>query len=315
MLFGKRNTRLLVSRSIVKQEKKTWNKWIDIPVVKGDLLRVQAVTGRSLAGELKSFLYKDEAFYIYYQLVNDEIRMFRFVPKNAAQGLWVNPLILNAETSFMEPQVKRIMFRCSNPSMQKDEIALKWEVLSFSGAGNDVLKTDQAFTGINRLFGKDSPSTNVTMFRSLNNLEKENKDWSPNPFPEKRLPAYSGTTSCKINGNAFSMSLEQSLDSLHVTDQDSSVLVRASAWFNSDKTPDASLVISLEEWGKIITYKGVELTGFYIEKGKWNYACTFLHLDKAFMSDKTRKIKVYIWNKGDNPVYVDDVEVILQRWN
>ena len=313
LILEKRRTPLQPIRKIIKTGTYTWNTWIEVPKIKDGILRANALIDRNWTGQLKSFLYKDEAFYIYYQLNNDEVRMYRIVPGNAAQGIWVNPLFMNAENNFTDPIVKRIMFRCSNAALMKPEIPVTWEQITFPFLNYSDTLEKPPFSESNSLLGKVQKNENNFILYSFNDLESKYPNWSVNPEPERSLKAFSGSTSCKVMGGSFSLAFLVHLDSLSDLSPDTTWLIRTSAWINASQKVNAILVISIEKDGNPLEWKAVELDKFLIENNTWNYACNFMGVTHKLVSTKGMKLKVYIWNKGKYPLWVDDFQVIIQK--
>jgi len=313
MLLEKRKSPLSFNRKIIKTEKCSWDSWIEVPETTQGILRVRTILDRNWLGGMKSFLYKDEACYVYYRLLNDEVRMYRIVPKNAAQGIWVNPLFMNAENDLVEPIVKSLMFRCSNPGMMKSGIPVAWEQITFSKDASADSSGNYSFKETCLLLGKDKLAGNNVLMNSVNDLESSYAYWSFNPDPDRTGKAFSGETSCKVSGESFSMSCYVPTDSLASLANDSTWLIRTSAWINSDQKPEGLLVISLEKDGKSMLWKPVELDRFLIENNSWNYACNFLEVTHSMVSSPGMKLKVYIWNKGKNPFWIDNMQVRIER--
>jgi hypothetical protein len=314
LVFKKRDIPLHFHERILQSLTSKWNNWIDVPPFSGDLMRVKTKLKRNFLGDLKSFLFKDEACYVYYLLSNNEIRMYRIVPKNAGEGIWINPLLMNGETPFIEPSVKKIMFRCSNPAMMQEDISLNWESISFEGENVPVPENDKPFRIVNHMFGKDSLGGDPILVRSLNDMESNLQNWSPNSGILMDQNAFSGEHCCEIKPLSFSMSYQILLDSICGISEDTSWLLRASIWAKSGTHPDACLVISLECEGKSIAYQAVDINRFLIQSNTWNYVCNYIPFGKNMISTPGTSLKVYVWNKGDIPVYIDDMEVILERW-
>jgi hypothetical protein len=313
LVLEKRRTPLHPVRKVIKSGVYSWNTWVDVPNVSDGILRANTVIDRNWLGDVKSFLYKDEACYIYYQLSNGEIRMYHIVPKNAAQGIWVNPLFMNTENSLVEPTVSRVMFRCTNPALMKSEIAVSWEHIELSVSNQHDTSSKFPFATSNLLFGKDRLGGNKIILNKTNDLETIYPYWSFNQDPEKFEKAFSGSTSCRVNGKGYSVSYCFPLDSLAALSNDSTWLIRTSAWINAMNRIDAILVISIEKDGTSLLWKPVDLDNFVIENNTWNYACNFLEVTHDMVSKPGMKLKVYIWNKGKTSLLTDDMQVIIEK--
>lgn len=309
LVFKKRDNPLILNRKSLGEVKTGWNQWIDVPKTKEGLIRFKVLIERNLLGSVKSFLYKDESCYIYYYLTNGQIRMFRIVPKNAAQGLWVNPLPMNGESNFEEAEVSKIMLRCSNPGLMKSELTGTWENIILT---DDKNKTRQQSLSVNSLIGKDSAMKQTELYRSVNRMEEDNPLWSSIPGKGNEIKAFSGNYCSKLLPGGYSSSLTIGIDSLRKNSSGGGIIIRGAAWINADSRPDAALVISIEKDGKSISYKGAELQGFLIEPGSWNFSTNFLVAEPDLISQPGLSIKFYIWNKGKDALYVDDLDLVVE---
>jgi len=314
LLFQKRPGSLDIERKILQHDTVAWNQWFDVPSQAIGLQRLKAQIDRNTLGDLKSFLYKDEACFLYMLLENKEIRIFRIVPENAAQGLWVNPLIMNGENDRTDPLVTKVMFRNSNPGSMEAKIPVEWEWIRFQDEQGDTLQSSFPFEQVYSMFGKTYPRIRNQFLFSSNDLESEYPGWSANPSPDHSLPAYSGKTSCRLEGNTFSCAYEIPLDTLLKDSKDTSWLIRADCWALAARKCDASLVISIEKEHKPIAWKSVRVNDFMIERGEWNYVTNFLKLSREDLETGSVRLKVYAWNIGEQEIWVDDLRVIIAAY-
>jgi hypothetical protein len=195
----------------------------------------------------------------------------------------------------------------------KKEIPLSWEHIQFSTGLSIVGIKEMQYSDSFLLFGKDNSEENNCLINSLNDLESDAKFWSFNPGQEKAINAFSGTTSCKVAAESYSMSFFFPLDSLASISNDSTWLIRTSGWINSNQKLEGLMVISIEKDGQSLLWKPVELDKFVIENNTWNYACNFLEVNHNIVAEPGMKLKVYIWNKGKTPFWVDDMQVRIER--
>lgn len=105
---------------ITKTETAQWNKWIEIPDSASSFTRMKVHTSNSFSGKLKSAVYKDELYYIYLRNKNGSIFQYRFVPKNATDGLWIAPFFNNLSDRSPAEEIKEIMLSCSNKNRVKN---------------------------------------------------------------------------------------------------------------------------------------------------------------------------------------------------
>ncbi|MBK7029720.1 MAG: hypothetical protein IPH45_11115 [Bacteroidales bacterium] len=311
LIFQKRESPLDLKKNTILTDTAAWNRWVDVPDVKEGILRLKASINRSLLGDLKSFLYKDEACYVYYLLSTDEIRIYRIVPKNAIQGIWVNPLILNAESNRSEPIVKKIMFRCSEPGLMKELIPYEWENVQFVSKDSENRKNAISYSDVDIMFGKvEQVDTSFSIFSS-NDLESRYIYWSENLNPETKH-SFSGKTSCRLKSESYSFSYEISLDTLLKISDDTSWIIRTDAWAYAENDVDGSFVISIEGSKEPVIWKGIRLNDFLFQKGEWNYVTNFLTISRDLLLSQPLRLKIYSWNQGNEEFLIDDFRIFIK---
>lgn len=310
LVYKKRTDALKVSLKEIQVTKTGWNTWIDVPPANSDILRASVDIKRNLAGKIKSFLYKDEAVYIYYLLENGDIRMYRFIPKNASYGLWVNPLIINPENTTVEPKVSKIMFRCSNSDMMKAEVKIKWDQISLMQSKDRSMITQDTRKLVSDFFGITNKTVYKELVKSENNLEDETPYWSP---PELARVSRSGKNhSLQLFPGDYSVSFEYELDSIPAKDS-CELIVRTSVWAKSSRETKAVFVISIESEGKSILWKAVDVQNFTHDPRSYNFVTNFSVLSKEILLKKGLKLKVYAWNTGTNILELDDFAVRIEK--
>jgi hypothetical protein len=310
LIFKKKSTSLTPEKSKMAQTKATWNQWIDVPQKSQSILQASVAITHSMAGKIKSFLYKDEAIYVYYLLENGDIRMYRIVPKNAAYGLWINPLIINPEYKCMEPSVQKIMFRCSNTAMMKPEIDIEWNQVSFTQPHPIYSGQKQLINPVYSFFGITDLSPKEYLFCSNDSLESKNHDWSQ---PDENKIILDGSNRMlQLNPNDYSVSFGYSLDSLNPPYGTHELVVRAGIWAKARIAIQSVLVISVEKNGKSLLWKGVDMNEFLHDKNAMNFVTNYCILDKALLQEKGLILKVYAWNTGKEPLLLDDLSVRIE---
>ena len=315
LLFRKRELPVEVEKTMKAPFIAGWNHWINVDSTSADILRAEVKFSRNFLGMLNSFLYKDEAFYTYYLLDNGEIRLYRIVPRNAAQGLWINPLLMNPENSLSEPRVKKIMFRCTNPGMMKDQISVSWESVTFPDAEKHKAGLDAGLSFAGNSFGKTNPQRESRLLNTLNDLEGSYNGWSENPGPDRTVPAHSGSTSCLVPPGGFSGSFECSLDSVCQNHPGEPIIIKSMCWVNAAGRIDANYVISVEKDGRSLSWKAVKINDFVIQKNSWNYVFNFLVPDPELLEQKGLRLKIYAWNLGKVSFRVDDLRLCIDSWS
>lgn len=109
-----------------------YNTWIQVPKACNDCItRAKIRIKKSTSGILKSFFYKGEAYSLEYQTEDGKTHAHKIVPKNAEEGLWINPLILSPETDLTEPAVKKIRLICWGESSVTKNFEIEFEEVRF----------------------------------------------------------------------------------------------------------------------------------------------------------------------------------------
>jgi hypothetical protein len=310
LVLKKRIEPLKTEIKLLGQTKTTWNTWIDVPENKGDIMKASVEMSRSISGRLKSFFYKDEAAYVYYLLENGDIRMYRIVPKNAAYGLWINPLILNPESGMREPSVRKIMFRCSNTAMMKDEINIDWNLVAFSDTNHSSGINAQYKNPVYSFFGITSDSCSASYLLSYNDLEKKSEFWT---WPdETKILAGSTNRTLQLLPGDYSISFEFNLDSLLSGTGCSEKIIRSSVWAKSLPGAKAVYVISIEKNGKSLLWKAVDIQNFIFDSRTMNFVTNYVIPGQEMIQQKGLIVKVYAWNTGNETIELDDFSVRIE---
>ncbi|MCK5840424.1 MAG: hypothetical protein KAG99_11280, partial [Bacteroidales bacterium] len=286
LVLKKRANSIKSNHSIIKKNSTPWSEWINVPESSDGLLRAKMTFKKSLLQRLKSFFYKGEQFWIYLKLQNGVIHKYRIVPKNAEDGIWINPYIFNSSKYY---QVKQIMLKCSNQKIMSDNLAIEWEQTEFKKEPDCLFN----FFNIND-FTQDS-----IVLSSINTFEKlEITDW--NKLTETLLSdtAYLGVKSFILKANSFSSAFAYAMDSLSFEN----LKILADCWVKSPDykyTNNTSLVLSINDKNGTVIYKGLSVDGQLIDKKQWNNIYNFIDY-KHIKPNCT--LKAYIWNKSDKDI-------------
>ena len=310
LVYKKRANALKSNVIIIQQTKASWNTWIDVPSSGAGIQRATVDMQRNLTGKIKSFVYKDEATYVYYMLENGDIRMYRVVPKNAAYGLWINPLITNPENGKRSLRVSKIMFRCSDRHVMKDEITIRWEELSFSQNQSGNTSVSEKYYPVHSFFGISDTSHPATVLTSENTIENESAYWSV-PDTSKISKTDRNASFLLQPPGAYSVSFEYNLDSL--TANPEGYVIRANVWAKAESGAKAAYVISVEKEGESLLWKAVESGDFIHDRQAFNFVTNYALLDDEILREPGLKLKVYAWNTGKEDVLLDDFSVRIER--
>lgn len=94
-----RQLRQLGERKQLLESVHRWRTWIDVPEGSG-IIGAKIRFERTLTGQLRRLLYKEDALRISYKLKNEKVIEKRIIPDNAVNGVWVSPYLaqLRSET-------------------------------------------------------------------------------------------------------------------------------------------------------------------------------------------------------------------------
>lgn len=294
LIVRKRDEALNITvNTSITGEKSTWSEWQSVPKLNdGQLLRAKISFKKSLLQRIKSFLYKDEQFWIYLKLNDNSIHKYRIVPKNAADGLWINPYIYNSNKALT---VKEIMFKASNEDILKKNINITWETYDFNKPNV-----------INNFFAIDENITDSVIFQTTNSFEEYKKEyWSKINDDLISKDAFEGENSFLLKPDMFSCSFTFPLDSIKIED----IRIEADCWVKEHdykKSKDIIFVISIENNEGNTIWKGLPIDGQLIDRNKWNHIMNFVqYRNTASWS----KLKGYLWNNSNSEVLVDKFRV------
>jgi hypothetical protein len=312
LVFKKRSDVLTANGKEIQFVKSTWNTWIDVPEDNSGIVRASVEMQRSLTGRIRSFVYKDEATFVYYLLENGDIRMYRIVPKTASYGLWVNPLISNPEKNLNGSAVKKIMFRCPNSSLMHDEIGIKWDLITF--ASKDPNKHHQIKSNdvVDSFFGVSAANYPKELLVSENDLESVPRYWSSPDM--SRVSAKGQNHTFLLPADGYSVGFEYPLDSLPEADTSAQRIIRTGVWVKAPLTAKSVYVISIEKDGKSLVWKAVDINNFILDPHLMNYVTNFQILDKELLQQRGLMLKVYLWNTGKETIESDDFSVRIESF-
>lgn len=298
MVFKKRDKPVNTNNSIIRSDGARWSKWATVPNVPEGLLRVKLTFSKSILQRIKSFLYKDEQFWIYLKLSNNIVHKYRIVPKNAETGLWINPYILNSAND-INLKVNEIMFRSSNEEIMNQDLNLEWEKIEFENDKDYILN----------FFGKSDKPGDKICFSSTNTFEKiELNHWSAlSPNQITGTDNYSGRQSHIIQPNSFSAAFSMPLDSLPFDNlkimADCRARVPAYKYSN-----DIFLVLTIDDSLGNVVWKGLPIDEQLIDRKNWNNVFNFIDYTHE---KKGCVLKAYIYNPSNKYVHVDDFRVVI----
>lgn len=126
-LYQKRATKIDIQSLKGEVQTSTLNEWNNIPQkYQEQVSRIHLTLQNSWIRSIKRGLYKDEQFWIQYQLKDGRIHQNRIVPKTAENGLWLNPLL---SESYCVNSIESFRIIASNESILNSSFQFQFESL------------------------------------------------------------------------------------------------------------------------------------------------------------------------------------------
>jgi hypothetical protein len=217
---------------------------------------------------------------------------------------------MNPEESKAEPDVVKIMFRCTDTKMMDDTISVSWNSLHFNDLTQKSKGDGETVNAISQFFGIKVENQNKKLLVSKNNLEKNVVFWS-NP-DESAIVKTLNNRILQLPPDKYSVSFEYPLDSLSVSDSTIDLIIRTGVWAEAKSGAKAIYVISIEKNGKSLIWKAVDIQGFIHDENTMNFVTNFSVLDSGMLNQKGLNLKVYAWNTGRFPILLDDFLVRIE---
>jgi len=295
IVYKKRANVLPFHEKSIAKAQTSWNKWEATPNVNADLIRLKVKFHGNILQKIKSFLYKDEFFYIYCKMEDSSIVKWRIVPKNAEDGLWINPMIFDPSNNIKPRRVVSVLFKNSNPKLLKDKIELEWMQYQFDNAAKANYPVS--------FFYQDSLIQYKTIYKSTNGFEQSANHWMSDTSYLTNGNSFEGKHAFLLPANAFLPEFSISLDSV----ANSSIQIVANCWFKklSFKNPSLKFYISINSKDGNILWESINPHDQMIDN-KWNYISNSLKYENRI---RERKLIIGIWNTSSVPVCVDEIEV------
>jgi hypothetical protein len=271
----------------------TWNEWIDVPKNEQLITRAKTEINKNLFGSLKTFLYKDEAYYIDYQLTDQSVITYRFVASNAFDGLWINPIIrdpLQGRNSL----VSKVRFRCSNTAMVSDEIILTWEQLDILNGMRDKAS-----------FWSGESSEVRSFLNTFLSYASDKPGWYLKK--ERIQTSKGGETFEVVKPGQYSSSFKLTTDTLFNADIQR-IIIEANLKYRYREAGDEGVLLVIVYDGPGELWKATPLVP-YTESKKWSFALNVAELLAEEHGNGT--VTVYVWNNSNAEVMVDDFRVEL----
>jgi hypothetical protein len=127
-LFQKNESNNLEALENLSSEIASWNEWIDVPKTSNCILKLNLISEKTILGKMMTLLYKDTQYTIDYELKSGKLLSYRFIPKIANNGIWINPMLTSLKSAESNEYVTKIRIKCSRLSLVKNEIQFNWIV-------------------------------------------------------------------------------------------------------------------------------------------------------------------------------------------
>lgn len=280
MIYKKRGLPLTCETKEITSTTTTWNRWTEIPDHQGDLLRAKIELQGTFRNRMKSFFYKDEETRAYLRTRDGDMYSWKIVPGNAADGLWIEPLILDPRNNRLEEKIEGIYFISSNPNIMRDSIRIVWESYNFSADGekNEINKNHVLqFFSITK---KDSVAEYVF-----------------------DMETWSESFNSKVDTGSFSSTFSIRLDTLGHR----KFFIETHCLVKASKKPDVNYVISIQTDAGVNVWDAIQVKDQLIDNNSWNLVknhCNYL-IDRPVPT----LLKVYLWNTGEEEIYIDDFRI------
>jgi len=263
----------------------SFGEWIEVPYNADEIIRLKVFSNNTFLGKLIKFFYKETEYFIDYQFENGMIRTYRYIPCTAVEGLWCNPFIRQPNTDEPEYSAIKIRLRNANSNGVRKSFKAQFQHINL----NPTLQNSQETT--NLLFHKAvAPSKELW----VDLVQKsDNERHTLNGFTNQ------------VSANGYSYTYVIDLDSLFRETNVDSLRVEANVF--AKNCQNAGLVISCEgtkEDFYAVTYLP---NGISKETGFYSYLNRLVNRDKHSFGI----LKVYIYNFGDKPIFIDDFRLCI----
>lgn len=289
-ILKKRSENLEYTISNLGNQKTSWGLWAKAPWSGTDLIRAKLTFKKTFLQRTKSFFYKDEQFWIYVKLNNGLIHKYRIVPKNAKDGLWINPYITNISKSHI---ITEILFTSSNRKILDKDIQIQWEKVHFESDESPIQKM------FNVSYGDNSQVVSSKECYFGDTLEKVNPGKMPENSGENILQ---DQKSFVLKPHTSSPVIHLYLDSLLFDPY----RIIGSYWIKgADYAFDNSviLILSVDQGGtNNILWNGSSVDEQFIDNEYWNYVHHIIDFDHM---KQGCRLNAYIRNNGDKEVMVE----------
>ena len=295
LMLKRREKTVQVIKKEISSNVVTWGAWIDVPESKGSLMRAKLNFSKSFLERVKSFVYKDEQFWIYLQLHNGSIHKYRIVPKNAVDGIWINPYLFTFDKAY---SVDKILFKCSNQSILVKNLTVSWEQIMFN-------EPDR----INKFFNTKITSDSVLYYSTIDYENPGVDNWTNVNSNAVTNNSFEGLKSQLIKPNGISSAFTFNMDSILFQD----LKITADCWVKSPDyklSKDISLILLIDDNKGNIIKTAIPIDDQLTDGTQWNNIFNFIDY-KHYSRNCT--FKSYLLNKSSKDVLVDNFRIMIMN--
>lgn len=288
LVYRKHKQELEVHSAITKTQSARWNNWITVSDTSSQFTRIKLQLNRNFKGTIKSLLYKDELYYMYFKTSDGGILQYRIVPQNAVDGIWISPFYTSAGDHSPSKKITAIMVSCSDRNMVKNPFLYEWEYF------------DTDSTILNNFFGKDSMNVPEIFIHEIFNLESDNPNW--NGFNSANIlnNSIDHQKYYPVEPESFSPSLTINTENL----PHRPMRITVDSWVKTVKNAHSNLVIETENAAGEKNWHGIEINRQIIDQKEMSHVFSYLDWDLP-----VTKVNVYIWNNGKKLVRINSMDV------
>ena len=290
LVYQKRAQPLEANSELTKAQTTGWNEWIAVPNDTNQLARLKLHISRSFLGKVKSFLYKDELYYMYFKTANGSILKYRIVPQNAEDGIWISPFYTSPGNHSPSETITEVLMTCSDKKMVKGLFQYEWE------------HSDIDTKTISKFFGKDSTNSSQIYVNENIHLESDNPNWNGFDYRKGMTDPTNHQKFYLIEPAEFSPSFKLNIDSLQKTP----MRITVDCWLKTDQNGHSTLVIETETMTGEKNWQGIGINRQIIDQEELNHVFSYLDLKSPI-----KKVTIYIWNNGKKQVSIYSMNIKL----
>jgi hypothetical protein len=308
LLYERRQAPARLTSTVLEARQYAYNQWIDVPDYgPGKIVKAKLDITKSFVGKLKGFFFKGEEFNIHYEMEDRQMLMNRIVPKNAKDGLWINPHVLIPENNYMDSRVKRIRITCDDTDMITPTFNLAFESITYTTGDTAKDNNLQKFffnkyerRQLHHLSLGLHKADSITDQQWLQSLEA-----IPTAVPDKPGESYYILKSSGYTG-FYTLQIDSIADGLNY------LAVEISAKIKTHKDLKTVFVISHSEDGQALNWWPLKLKDPAGSAESWsNFHFSWkVHVNHF---KKGQQLQLYFWNADTKEgFYLDDLLITIK---